>query len=369
MAFGQSVSGAGGAALCTIVKKPFGTVAGSEADLYTLTNSNGYEVKITNFGGIITSFKAPDRKGIIADIVLGFNDLETYVKGHPYFGCIIGRYGNRIAKGQFTLEGKKYILAQNNGTNNLHGGPDGFDKRLWKAREIRGPGSVGLELTYISKDGEEGFPGTLTATVTYTLDRNNDFRIDYGATTDKTTLANLTNHSYFNLGGEGSGDILETIVTINADKFTPVDANQIPTGELKNVSGTPMDFRKPGPIGARIKDSDEQLAFGGGYDHNWVLKKAAAATDPVSLAATAHDPKSGRVLEVLTTEPGVQMYTGNFLDGTHVGKAGKPYSHRSGFCFETQHFPDSPNHPEFPSTVLKPGEVYNSTTIFRLSAK
>lgn len=365
MTIGTSAGDAGNTALCSIVKKPFGTVDGREVDLYTLTNSNGYEVKVTNFGGIITSFKAPDRQGSIADIVLGFNDLAAYVKGHPYFGAIIGRYGNRIAMGQFSLEGKKYTLAQNNGTNNLHGGPNGFEKKVWSAQEIREPGSVGLALTYTSIDGEEGFPGNLTVMVTYTLTRNNDLRIDYKATTDKTTIVNLTNHSYFNLAGEGSGDILETVVTINADKFTPVNVDLIPTGELRDVSGTPMDFRKPNAIGARISASDEQLAFGGGYDHNWVLKKAAAGTP----AATAYDPGSGRFLEVLTTEPGVQMYSGNFLDGTLTGKIGRPYIRRSGFCFETQHYPDSPNKPEFPSTTLKPGAVYKTETIFRLSVK
>jgi aldose 1-epimerase len=356
-------------ALCTLAKKTFGRVEGREVDLYTLQNSNGYEVTITNFGGIITSIKAPDRQGRIADVALGFSTLDAYVKGHPYFGAIIGRYGNRIAKGQFTLEGKKFTLAQNNGTNNLHGGPDGFDRRVWDALEIREPGSVGIGLSYRSKDGEMGFPGTLMVTVTYTLTRNNELKIGYKATTDKTTVVNCTNHSYFNLAGEGSGNILETIVTINADTFTPVDKDLIPTGELKDVSGTPMDFRKPCPIGARINDADAQLVFGGGYDHNWVLKKPGVAAAAPVLAATAYEPASGRFLEVLTAEPGMQMYSGNFLDGTLRGKSGKPYVHRSGFCFETQHFPDSPNRQEFPGTTLKPGAIYKTETIYRLSVK
>lgn len=362
MTIGKSASETGTTALCTMTKKTFGMVTGREVDLYTLQNSNGYEVRITNFGGTITSLKAPDRQGRTADIVLGFDALETYVKGHPYFGCIIGRYGNRIAGGQFSLEGKKCVLAQNNGPNNLHGGPEGFDRRIWDAQEIREPGSVGIALSYFSKDGEEGFPGNLAVTVTYMLTRNNELKINYKATTDKTTIVNCTNHSYFNLAGEGNGDVLGTMVTINADRFTPVDKDLIPTGVLKDVTGTPMDFRKPTSIGARINDADEQLGFGGGYDHNWVLKNGDSA-------ATAYDPASGRFLEVLTSEPGVQMYSGNFLDGTIIGKSGKPYVRRGGFCFETQHYPDSPNRPEFPSTTLRPGVVYQTETIYRLSVK
>lgn len=367
MTTGKSVNEAGATALCTMTKKSFGVIDGKEVDLYTLRNSNGYEVKITNFGGTITSLKAPDRQGRTADIVLGFDTLDTYVKGHPYFGCIIGRYGNRIAGGQFSLEGKKYVLAQNNGPNNLHGGPVGFDRRVWDAQEIREPGSVGIGLSYVSKDGEEGFPGNITVTVTFMLTRSNELKISYTATTDKTTIVNCTNHSYFNLAGEGSGDVLGTVVTINADRFTPVDKDLIPTGELKGVAGTPMDFNKPVTIGARINIADEQLGFGGGYDHNWVLKNPAGLA--LFPAATAHDPASGRFLEVLTSEPGVQMYSGNFLDGTIIGKSGKPYVRRGGFCFETQHYPDSPNQPEFPSTALKPGDVYKTETIYRLSVR
>ncbi len=348
-------------------KEPFGqTQDGLPVDLWTLTNKNGVTVSITNYGGIVTALSVPDRTGAFKDVVLGFDALDGYLKGHPYFGAIIGRYGNRIAKGRFTLNGVEYKLAPNNGENHLHGGVRGFDKAVWSAREAPGPDGPALELTYLSKDGEEGYPGNLSVKVVYTLTDNNELRIDYTATTDKDTIVNLTNHSYFNLAGQGEGDILGHEMTIFADKFTPVDAGLIPTGELRSVEGTPFDFRKPVAIGARINDRDQQLEYGGGYDHNFVLSSGGGALAP---AARVYEPVSGRVMEVLTTEPGVQFYTGNFLDGTITGKGGKVYRRRYGFCLETQHFPDSPNKPEFPSVVLRPGEEYRTTTVYRFSAQ
>ena len=334
------------------------TSDGEPVDLYTLTNAKGAEARIATYGGVVVSLKVPDRSGAIGDIVAGFDNLEGYLKPPPYFGAIIGRYGNRIGKARFSLDGMEYTLAKNDGENSLHGGLRGFDKRVWT---VKAASPQSLELSYLSKDGEEGYPGNLLATVTYTLTDANELKIDYSATTDKDTVVNLTNHSYFNLAGEG--DILEHQVTINADRFTPVDRGLIPTGELKNVAGTPFDFRTPKTIGERIEQKDEQLIFGHGYDHNWVLNRSGA---DLELAAKVLDPKSGRVMQVLTMEPGLQFYTGNFLDGTLQGK-GRIYTRRSAFCMETQHFPDSPNKPDFPSTVLRRGEKYQTTTVYRFS--
>ena len=356
------------AATAGMTHKSFGkTPDGAEITLYTLTNANGMEVGIINYGAIVVSIKVPDRGGKIGDVVLGFDSLDGYEAENPFFGAIVGRYGNRIAKGEFKLNGKTYTLAKNNGPNSLHGGNKGFNKVVWTARDASKPGLPGVHLTYISKDGEEGYPGNLTVDVTYTLTAQNELKIDYSLTTDKDTVANVTNHSYFNLAGEGSGDILKHEIMLAADKFTPVDDTLIPTGELKPVAGTPFDFRKPTAIGARIEQDDQQLKYGKGYDHNWVLNRAAGA--PISLAARLHDPSSGRTLEVWTTQPGVQFYSGNFLDGTIHGKSGHVYGLRSGLCLETQHFPDSPNHPNFPTTTLKAGAHFRSTTIFKFSAK
>ncbi|MCU0610012.1 MAG: galactose mutarotase [Chitinispirillaceae bacterium] len=350
-----------------IEKRLFGTANGKPVDLYTLRNSCGMVMKVTTFGGIVTALETPDRYGAVCDIVLGFNDLDSYIKGHPYFGAIIGRYGNRIANGRFLLNGKQHVLAKNNGPNNLHGGENSFDKRVWDAKEIVTDSGAGLVLSYCSRDNEEGFPGTLTATVTYLLTDENELKIDYAAVTDKPTVCNLTHHSYFNLAGEGSGTIIDTEITIHADAFTPVDETLIPSGEIRPVAGTPFDFRKPVAIGARIGADDDQLRIGGGYDHNWVLRKSDGTV--LSLAATARHPGTGRFIEVLTTEPGIQMYSGNFLDGTLMGKSGSAYVHRGGFCLETQHYPDSPNKPSFPSTILNPGQDYSSSTVYRFSAE
>lgn len=351
----------------SIVRSPFGeTSDGKAVELYTLTNANGMQVAITTYGGIIVSLTAPDREDKYADVVLGFDNLDGYLAGHPYFGALIGRYGNRIAKGKFTLDGTEYTLATNNNENHLHGGIVGFDKKVWRARGSVNPMGVSLALNCVSEDGEEGYPGKLEVKVVYTLTNDDGLKIEYNATTDKATPVNLTNHSYFNLAGQGSGDILGHVLTINADRFTPVDKGLIPTGELKPVEGTPFDFRKGTAIGARIEAKDEQLEFGGGYDHNFVLNKKG---DDLTLAASVYEPKTGRVMEVYTTEPGVQFYCGNFLDGSNVGKGGKVYKFRNGFCLETQHFPDSPNQPDFPSTILKPGEEYSTTTVYKFFAK
>lgn len=347
-------------------KTPFGKMPDGQAiDLYTMTNSHGMQVAIMNYGGIVVSLKVPDRAGHFDDVVLGFDNLDGYLKPEPYFGALIGRYGNRIGHAQFTLDGKTYHLPKNDGDNTLHGGTKGFDKRVWTAREA-GSRPPALELTYLSKDGEEGFPGNLSVTVTYTLTDANELKIDYVAKTDKDTVLNLTNHSYFNLAGQGNGDILGDQIMINADRFTPVDAGLIPTGELKSVAGTPFDFRKSAVIGAHINDNNEQLKLGKGYDHNFVLNRNGSG---LSLAARVTEPRTGRVMEVLTTQPGVQFYTGNFLDGTIHGKGGKVYGHRYALCLETQHFPDSPNKPSFPTTELKPGQTYHQTTVYRFSAK
>jgi aldose 1-epimerase len=351
----------------TIAKEPFGkTKEGEAVDLYTLTNARGARVRIMTYGGIIVSWEVPDRAGANADITLGFDSLDGYLAGHPYFGAIVGRYGNRIAKGRFTLDGVTYTLATNNGENHLHGGLRGFDKVVWKARELKGADSVGLALTYLSKDMEEGYPGNLSVTVTYRLADDNSFTVDYAATADKPTVLNLTQHAYFNLKGAGKGDILGHEVMIDADRFTPVDAGLIPTGELQAVDGTPFDFRKPVAIGSRIEADDAQVRLGKGYDHNFVLNGGGTA---MAKAAEVYEPTTGRVLEVWTDQPGVQFYVGNFLDGTAIGKGGAAYKHRYGFCLETQHFPDSPNQPSFPSAVLRPGETYQATTMFRFSAR
>lgn len=335
---------------------------GTEVDLYTLTNRAGMEVKITNYGGIIVSIKTPDRDGKMGDVVLGYDDLNGYVTKNPFFGCLVGRYGNRIGKARFSLNGVEYKLAANNGQNHLHGGLKGFDKKVWAAKPLET--ANGVELKYLSPDGEEGYPGNLSVTVTYTLADDNSLRIDYLATTDKETVINLTNHSYFNLSGEG--DILGHEIMLDADRFTPVDSELITTGELRPVAGTPFDFLKSTPIGARIDAADEQIVFGKGYDHNFVLNHKPGET---GLVARVYEPKSGRVMEVMTTEPGVQFYTGNFLDGTIKGKGGQVYARRSGFCLETQHFPDSPNKPEFPSAALKPGETYRTATVFKFGVR
>ncbi|MCC6393908.1 MAG: galactose mutarotase [Bryobacterales bacterium] len=347
-----------------IRKQPFGqTKNGESVELYTLTNRNGVETSITNYGGRVVTLKVPDRAGKFADVVLGFDTLDGYLGNSPYFGALIGRYGNRIGKAKFTLDGKEYKLAANNGPNALHGGVLGFDKVVWNGEQGAGE-EPSLKLNYLSKDGEEGYPGNLSVTVVYTLTDRNELKIDYAASTDKDTVLNLTNHSYFNLAGEGVGDILNHEIMINADRFTPIDSGLIPTGELRPVKGTPFDLTKPVAIGAHINDKDQQILFGKGYDHNFVLNGGGLA-----LAARVVEPKSGRVMEVLTTQPGVQFYTGNFLDGSVQGKGGKAYPHRSAFCLETQHFPDSPNKPDFPSVVLKPGEKFESTTVYRFTAR
>jgi len=345
----------------SITRESWGTTkAGEAVDLYTLENANGMKVKIATYGGIVTELHVPDRDGNPADVVCGFETLAEYEAGHPYFGALIGRYGNRIAKGRFTLDGKEYTLATNNGENHLHGGNVGFDKKVWKAEPVETDNSVGVKLTYVSPDGEEGYPGTLTSTVVYELTADNELKIDYKATTDAPTIVNLTHHGYFNLGGHDSGDILDHVMMIAADRYTPVDEGLIPTGELAPVAGTVMDFTKPTAIGARIKD-----VTGGGYDHNYVLNSQDGS---LALAARVSDPKTGRVMEVYTTEPGIQFYTGNFLDGSNKGK-GAVYNKHAAFCLETQHYPDSPNKPDWPSVVLRPGQTYRHTTVYRFTTE
>lgn len=346
-----------------ITKKHWSTLTtGEEIDLYKLRNSPGTEVSITNYGGRIVTLCTPDRDGVFDDIVLGFDSLDGYLQKNPYFGALVGRYANRIANAQFSLNGHTFKLPQNDGTNSLHGGLRGFDKVVWKATQSSRDCS--LQLTYLSKDGEEGYPGNLNVTVTYTLSDSDELRIEYEAITDKDTVINLTNHSYFDLRGQAANAVLEHEVAINADKFTPVGANLIPTGELKKVEGTPFDFTKPSIIGARIDEDDQQLKYGLGYDHNFVLNRKGSG---LNLAALVKDPKSGRVLEVSTTQPGIQFYTGNHLDGSVRGKAGVSYGFRAGFCLETQYFPDSPNQPKFPSTLLKAGQKYQGATVFKFS--
>jgi len=348
-----------------IEKEAFGkTDDGALVDLYTLTNANRMEVRITNYGGIVVSIKVPDRQGKIADVVLGYDQLDGYLKENPYFGAIIGRYGNRIGNGKFSIAGVEYTLAQNNSENHLHGGLKGFDKVVWKTEEIYQSDGVGLQLTYLSRDGEEGYPGNLNVTVTYMLTSQNELKIDYLASTDRETVVNLTNHSYFNL--KGADDVLGHELTIMAGQFTPIDEGLIPTGELSPVEGTPMDFRKPITIGKRIDQNDEQISFGLGYDHNWVLDNQDGY---LALAATVHEPTTGRKLEVLTTEPGIQFYSGNFLDGSIRGKGGQIYHKRTGFCLEAQHYPDSPNIYHFPSVILQPGEKYTQETIYKFSSE
>ncbi|HEV2728635.1 MAG TPA: aldose epimerase family protein [Terriglobales bacterium] len=350
-----------------IKQQPFGkTPEGIAVDLYTLTNRRGMEVAITNYGGIVVQLRAPDRKGNLADVVLGYDDLDGYLHDKAYLGALIGRYGNRIAQGSFSLGGKTYTLPRNNGENTLHGGLKGFNQALWRASEVKSKNGPALQLEYLSKDGEEGFPGNLSVKVLYTLTDKNELQIEYSATTDKETVINLTSHSYFNLAGAGNADILQHQVMLRAEKFTPVSESLIPTGELRSVQNTPMDFRTPMAVGARIDQDDQQLKYGRGYDHNWVLDSGGSKTP--TLAATVYEPGTGRELEVWTTEPGVQFYTGNFLDGVK-GKGGKAYLRRYALCLETQHFPDSPNHPNFPSTVLKPGEQYHTVTIYKFSAR
>jgi aldose 1-epimerase len=341
------------------------TSTGESVDLYALTNAKGMEARIINYGGIVVSLKVPDRAGKLADVVNGFDSLASYVgpPAPPFFGALVGRYGNRIGGASFTLDGAKYTLPANDGANTLHGGTRGFDKFVWNAKPLS---AQSLQLTLLSKDGDQGFPGNLSVTVVYPVTDNNELKIDYSATTDKDTVVNLTNHSYFNLAGQGEGDVLAHQVMIAADRFTPVNKGLIPTGELRSVAGTPFDFRTPHAIGERINATDEQLGYGKGYDHNFVLNHAPSATP--QLAARVTEPKTGRVMEVLTTEPGLQFYTGNQLGGMH-GKDGKIYGPRSAFCMETQHFPNSPNQASFPTTELKPGARYHTTTIYRFSAK
>jgi aldose 1-epimerase len=351
----------------SVSKETFGTMPdGTQVDKYTLRNEHGVKVAILTYGGVVQSIEVPDKNGKLGDVALGFDQLDEYIKSSPYFGAIIGRYGNRIAKGQFTLDGKQYQIPINNGPNALHGGPQGFDKQVWAASPISGSNWVGVELTYFSPDGQMGFPGNLAVTVRYTLDNDNALAIHYSAVTDKDTVVNLTNHTYFNLAGAGNGTVLDQIAMINADQFTPVDNTLIPTGELQSVTGTALDFTKPTAIGARIHADEEQLKNAepkqGGYDFNWVLNNPGNLN---ALAVRVTDPVSGRTVEMYTSEPGVQFYTGNFLDGTLKGKDGLTYEHWGAFTLEAQHYPDSPNHANFPSTELKPNQKYTQTTIYR----
>ncbi|MEX0585914.1 MAG: aldose epimerase family protein [Pirellulales bacterium] len=346
----------------SVTEKPYGkTRDGQSVTEYTLTNPNGITVKLLNYGALVSSIQTPDKNGKPGEITLGFNDFAGWEKNGPYFGVTTGRYCNRIAKGKFTLDGKEYTLATNNGENHLHGGVTGFNRRLWSGKMVRADAGAAIEFTYLSKDGEEGYPGNLNTTVVYTLTPNNELRIDYKAATDKPTHVNLTNHSYFNLAGRGSGEVLKHEIMIQGSRYLPVDDGGIPTGELAPVKGTPMDLTKPTAIGEKIK---EVVGGHGGYDHCYVLDKSAAGK--LELAARVHDPKSGRVMEILTTEPGIQFYTGNFLDGTADVAGNKQHG---GFCLETQHYPDSPNQPSFPTTALRPGETFRSTTVHRFSVR
>jgi aldose 1-epimerase len=356
----------------TISKAPFGQFDGTAVDRYTLADNNGMTVKILTYGGIIQSLTVPDRAGHVADVVLGFPDLAGYVAnnspaagGGVYFGALVGRYANRIAKGAFTLDGTTFHVPINNNGNSLHGGTSGFDQKVWTAKVVHGDGTVGLQLTHVSPNGDQGYPGTLTTVATYTLDNVNRLTLHFTATTDAPTVVNLTNHSYWNLAGEASGDIYDQRLRINADRYTPTDTTQIPTGRIAPVQGTPVDFTKPTAIGARINSSDPQLLTGQGYDLNWVLNRPSNST-ALAFAAKATDPASGRTLTIDTTQPGIQFYSGNFLTGTLVGTSGHTYRQSDGFALETQHFPDSPNEPGFPTTVLRPGQTYNQTTVYQL---
>ena len=344
----------------SIETSEFGTIDGQSVSLFTLVNESGASVGITEYGGIVVSLEVPDRDGVLGDVVLGFDTLDAYVSDTPYFGAITGRYANRIAKGRFELDGEGYQLPVNNGPNSLHGGIKGFDKVVWKGTPTAD--GDGVEMVYVSADGEEGYPGELSCKVTYTWTDGNELRIDYEATTDKPTVVNLTNHSYFNLRDGGATPILDHEMMISAEAYTPVDETSIPSGPIAPLEGTPLDFSTPTAVGARIDQDHEQLRFGAGYDHNYVISREGEGE---ALAATVYDPDSGRAMDVLTEEPGVQFYSGNFLDGHLVGKGGVSYGHRSGFCLETQHFPDSPNRPDFPSTVLRPGETYATATTYR----
>ena len=347
-------------------KRLFGHAGSQQVDLYTLSNAHGIELQVMTYGATIVSLKTPDRAGRLQNIVLGFDSLEPYLAGVPYFGATVGRYANRIAQGRFELEGKRYELPRNDGPNTLHGGLRGFDKRIWTAEPLPVPKGVALRLTYVSVAGEQGYPGTLTAHVTYRLGDDDALTIEYQARTSAATPVNLANHAYFNLSGDPRRTILQHVLEISASRFTPVDAHLIPTGELKSVAGTPFDFREPQSIGSRISADDEQLRLGHGYDHNWVLDRKRSGE--LAPAAVLSDPASGRVLEIRTTQPGVQFYSGNFLDGKPAG-SGSVFAYRSGLCLETQHFPDSPNEPSFPSTILQPGQTYRETTVLSFRAK
>lgn len=352
----------------SISKTSFGETNDRQpVEIFTLLNQNGLEARIMTYGGIVVSLKTPDKSGRFDDVVLGYDCLKSYLERNPYFGALIGRCGNRIANGRFSLDGKAFSLAVNHGSsgNHLHGGVRGFDKVIWTPKPDETADGPALKLSYLSKDGEEGYPGNLLATATYTLTNDNALRLDFQATTDRETICNLTHHSYFNFRA-GVGDVLDYLVQIDAGEFTPTDRRQIPTGELRSVTGTPLDFRDPTSIGARIHSNDEQIQFAGGYDHNWVFNKAAGA---LARVARVTDKVSGRCMEVLTTEPAMQFYTGNYLDGTIVGKGGQRYQRRQAFCMEPQHFPDSPNHPRFPSIELKPGQVYKNTIIYKFSVE
>lgn len=353
-------------ATAKVTVAPFGKLPdGTSVSQYTLTNNQGMTMKVINYGGIITYLSAPDRNGKFEDVILGYDSLQTYIDKNSYQGALIGRYGNRIANAKFTIDGLTYQLAKNNGPNNLHGGPKGFDQRVWNIEEYTVDNGTAVRLTYLSKDMEEGFPGNLQTEVIYHLTDKNELSISYKATTDKKTIVNLTQHSYFNLSGWKS-DILQHEVMINSDKFVPVNRTLIPTGELKDVAGTPFDFKTPTAIGARIDKEDQQLQYGMGYDHCWVVNGPA---DSLRLAATVHEPTSGRVMSVYSTEPGIQFYSGNFLDGTTTGKYGTVYAKRYGLCLETEHYPDSPNQKNFPSVELAPGEEYNTKTVYAFTTK
>jgi aldose 1-epimerase len=350
-------------AAASIDKAPFGTVDGKQVDIYTLTNANGMVAKIMNYGATLTELDVPDRNGKLDDVVLGFDTLAGYLQKEPYFGAIVGRVGNRIANGRFTLNGRTYQLATNNGKNHLHGGLKGFDKVVWDAKIASDASGPAVELGYLSKDGEEGYPGNCSVKVVYGLTNSNELTINYTVTTDQDTPVNVTNHSYFNLGGPENGGILDHVIMIDADRYTPVDSGLIPTGELRAVAGTPMDFRQPTRIGAHIKEVGGNPV---GYDHNYVINGGGGTLAPV---ATVTEPKSGRVMDVTSTEPGVQFYSGNFLDGTLTGKKGVVYNQYWGLALETQHFPDTPNQPNFPTDILEAGQTYHSETVYRFSAK